>query len=250
MIQERGAILLVSATLIAALAASSVLDTVPLGAIAGAGVFCIVLLAVFPGEVPPGWTVSLAALITLGILPFQLPLVGVAPTQWLLPGLGVGAFAAFVVALLPWLPWLPLRRLFAFVALAAMAVGFALIVRGGHPLIDVWVMLRDASAGLLHGLNPYELKFPDVPRGQDDYCFPYVPGAFLLTAPAQWLLGDVRWMEGACLVAAVGLRRGMQRTEGAGSTEPRFPWRSSSAPCREPSTSSSNPGPNPCCFSP
>src|SRR5665213_971789 len=63
MIQERGAILLVSATLIAALAASSVLATVPLGAIAGAGVFCIVLLAVFPGEVPPGWTVSLAALI-------------------------------------------------------------------------------------------------------------------------------------------------------------------------------------------
>jgi hypothetical protein len=202
MIQERGAILLVSATLIAALAASSVLDTVPLGAIAGAGVFCIVLLAVFPAEVPPGWTVSLAALITLGILPFQLPLVGVAPTQWLLPGLGVGAFAAFVVALMP---WLPLRRLFAFVALAAMAVGFALIVRGGHPLIDVWVMLRDASAGLPHGLNPYELKFPDVPRGQDDYCFPYVPGAFLLAAPAQWLLGDVRWMEGACLVAAVGL---------------------------------------------
>jgi hypothetical protein len=216
MVLERGVVLLACATLIAALVAVNVTFTVP--AVIGLAILCAVILVEFPGERPPAWIVTPASAVTLVWLALRPPVGDVISTPWLVPGLAVGAVAAVLVAVLP---LLPSTRWLTAAALAGMAVSFGLVILGGHPLIDVWVMLRDAGAGLLHGRNPYELAFPDVPPGEDDYCFPYAPGAFLLTAPGQWLLGDVRWLESAYLVGAIVLvawharNRGRVRDDGA-----------------------------------
>jgi hypothetical protein len=124
----------------------------------------------------------------------------VVTTPWLSVGIAVGLVSAAVVAVLPWLP-----RRWWWVALVVLAAGYALVILGGRPLIDVWIILRDSAGGLLHGLDPYEMRFPDVPAGQTDNCFNYLPATFLLTAPAQWLFGDVRWLETGYLFGAVAL---------------------------------------------
>jgi hypothetical protein len=96
-------------------------------------------------------------------------------------------------------------RAWVVAVLALVGVGYSLVIWGGTPVIDVWVLLQDSARGLLHGANPYQLSFPGVPLGQDSTCFTYWPGTFLATAPGNWVLGDVRWAEAGYLLATVAL---------------------------------------------
>lgn len=85
----------------------------------------------------------------------------------------------------------------------ATGVAYALVVAGGKPLIDVWPILQGAARGIVDGRNPYEMTFVGVPPGQVDDCFNYLPGTFLVPLPGRLLLGDVRYAEGAVLLAGV-----------------------------------------------
>ena len=190
--------MLLGAVLIAFLAVTHL--SYNLNAVLALAALVVLLLAFLPGGRVPRWAISVAALLSLLALLVKPPVENVVTTPWLSVGIAVGAVTAAVVAVLPWLP-----ERWWWVALVVMAAGFALVILGGRPLIDVWIILRDSAGGLLHGLNPYEMRFPDVPAGQTDNCFNYLPATFLLTAPAQWLFGDVRWLETAYLFGAVAL---------------------------------------------
>lgn len=118
---------------------------------------------------------------------------------WLVPAVVGGAVvvaAGSAVLVRPRLwPWV----------LGATAVVFGGVIAGGAPRIDVWVILQDVANGLLHNRNPYDMRFPDVPRGETSSCFNYLPTTFLLTAPGRWLFGDVRWVEAGCVVGSAAL---------------------------------------------
>jgi hypothetical protein len=154
----------------------------------------------FPSALlPPG--LAAVSIISLRLYP---PTRFVATDAHLAPAM-VAAFLAPAAVL-----FLPLvhgraARVSIVAVLALLGVGYALVIWGGTPVIDVWVLLQDSARGLLHGTNPYQLAFPGVPRGQDSTCFTYWPASFLVTAPGDWVLGDVRWAEAGCLLAAVTL---------------------------------------------
>ena len=198
MSRERGAVLLLGATLVAFLAVTHL--SFDLTAVLLLAALAVVLLVALPGGATPRWAVTGAALLSLVALVLKPPVENVVTTSWLNVGIAVGVLTATVVAVLPWLParwwWL---------GLVLLAAGYVLVILGGRPLIDVWVILRDSAGGLLRGLNPYEMHFPGVPAGQTDNCFNYLPATFLLTAPAQWLFGDVRWLETGYLFGACAL---------------------------------------------
>lgn len=113
-----------------------------------------------------------------------------------------GAVAA-AIALIPSLGWSP--RIVSVGAVGLLIAAGAAVIAAGPPVIDVWVILRDCANGLPAGRNPYDMTFPDVPAGQTSTCFNYLPMTFLAAAPAQWVLGDVRWAGALCLGATVAL---------------------------------------------
>lgn len=128
---------------------------------------------------------------------FHSPLFTNVDHTWLLlPAVITGAIAVplGLLALV--------RPRLALVSLGVTAVAFGGVVVGGTPRIDVWVILQDVAGGLLHGQNPYDMRFPDVPAGETSSCFNYLPSTFLLTAPGRWLFGDVRWAEVAWVLGA------------------------------------------------
>lgn len=157
------------------------------------------------GQAPPSALLvpGLAAVSIMSLLIWP-PTAFVATDAHLAPAM-VAAFSAPAAVL-----FLPLvhgraARASIVAVLALLGVGYALVIWGGTPVIDVWVLLQDSARGLLHGANPYQMTFPGVPRGQDSTCFTYWPGTFLATAPANWVLGDVRWAEAGYLLSAVTL---------------------------------------------
>jgi hypothetical protein len=157
------------------------------------------------GHSPPSTLLvpGLAAVSIISLL-IKPPTAFVATDAHLAPAM-VAAFAAPAAVL-----FLPLvhgraARAATVAVLALLGVGYSLVIWGGTPVIDVWVLLQDSARGLLHGANPYQMTFPGVPPGQDSTCFTYWPGTFLVTAPGNWVLGDVRWAEAGYLLAAVTL---------------------------------------------
>ncbi len=89
-------------------------------------------------------------------------------------------------------------------ALVGTALAYVLVIRGSvRPLIDVWAILQGASLGVAHGQNPYDMAFADVPRGQVDDCFNYLPMSFLLPVPSRLLLGDARYAGAAVALAGI-----------------------------------------------
>jgi hypothetical protein len=145
-------------------------------------------------------------LAVLSIISMMLwpPTAFVATDAHLAPATMAALLAPAAVLLLPLVHGRAARAAILAV-LALLGVGYALVIWGGTPVIDVWVILQDSARGLLHGANPYQMTFPGVPPGQDSSCFTYWPGTFLVTAPGNWLLGDVRWTEAGYLLAAVTL---------------------------------------------
>jgi hypothetical protein len=174
------------------------------GVIALATTVGVLVAALWAGAsygTPSRHVVLLAAPVALVGLAISPPLIDVELTGGsLVPAVVIGGAALLGVG-----PMLLSARVsprsVAVAMLAVSATALAMIIRGGRPVIDVWVILQDSARGLLAGRNPYVMHFPGVPPGQTDWCFNYWPGTFLGTAPAQWLFGDVRWANAVYLLS-------------------------------------------------
>jgi hypothetical protein len=153
---------------------------------------------------PPTWAVVLGGLLGAAALVVAPPVQYVIFNDRLLIGVIVLTAPSAVPVLLP-LVRPDLAGWVAGAGLAAAAGGFALVVVGSTPVIDVWELLQGAGHGLAGGRNPYELTFPGSPPGQVRDCFTYLPATMLLTAPGVWLGGDARWAELVLLVATGAL---------------------------------------------
>ncbi len=186
--------------------------TVPLTVLAG-----LILVGLMLGGAyrrPPTWAIVLSGLLAVATLAVAPPLQYVISNDWLIVGVLVLAVASAVPALLP-LVRAESAGPVAATGLAVASAGYALVVLGSTPGIDVWELLQGAARGLADGRNPYELTFPDSPPGQVRDCFTYLPATMLLTAPGVWLGGDARWAEVGLLVSAGALLCWQVRAHGA-----------------------------------
>ncbi|HEX3355822.1 MAG TPA: hypothetical protein VHS31_02480, partial [Tepidisphaeraceae bacterium] len=81
----------------------------------------------------------------------------------------------------------------------------AYVIRGMNPPhIDVWDFQQDSTAALMHGQNPYTVRYRNIYEPANDYgpgtsvngwmtfSFPYPPLTLLFDLPGR-LLGDIRW---------------------------------------------------------
>jgi hypothetical protein len=128
------------------------------------------------------------------------PYMNVEDRTW---ALRAGIYVAMAVTVLAAAVLLRRSRAVAAAAVGATGVAYALVIAGSKPLIDVWPILQGAARGVVEGRNPYELTYSGVPPGQVDDCFNYLPGTFLVPLPGRLLAGDVRYAEGAVLLAGV-----------------------------------------------
>ncbi|HJP74199.1 MAG TPA: hypothetical protein VJ914_08020 [Pseudonocardiaceae bacterium] len=165
---------------------------------------------------PPSAIVVVLAVGAVAALIVTPPFINVAGNGWLAPAAVLGGVATISSLVVFWGRF-PAGRL-AVVPLVLGGVAFAGMIVGGVPNIDVWVIFQQSADGLLHGLNPYNMSFSGVPAGQTSNCFNYLPVTFLATAPSKWLFGDVRWIEGACVLATGALltRHVVRRGSGRG----------------------------------
>jgi hypothetical protein len=152
---------------------------------------------------PAPWSVAVAVVAAAWFQLIKPPWMNVESTVLLAVGAWIaGAATLAVLAVLA----VPARRRWpaGLGVLAATAVAYALVVRGSvRPLIDVWAILQGAALGVVHGQNPYQMTFVGVPPGQVNDCFNYLPVTFLAPVPSRLLLGDVRYVEAAVLLAGV-----------------------------------------------
>ncbi len=135
--------------------------------------------------------------------------------------LGIGC-AAILTALL-FLPWPRWRGLvFALLLIVHAGLGTWIIRKSPEPLIDVYVIQREAANFLVTGLNPYAAVYPDVYNGQSAYYssevakegwllsgIGYPPLSLLLSLPGHVLLHDFRYSGLAALLAAAALIAGL-----------------------------------------
>jgi hypothetical protein len=87
------------------------------------------------------------------------------------------------------------------------------------PAIDVFMFQQMSADGLLHGRNPYAIRYPSLyPPGTPfygpgvvgadnrlDYGFPYFPLSLLMVVPAYALGGDSRFAHVVAIAATAGL---------------------------------------------
>jgi hypothetical protein len=163
--------------------------------------------AVDRGLGPPSRLGVLTALALAGLAQLlKPPYMNVDGRTWALRAGVYVCLAGTVLAgalLLPRLSAGP-RAALAGGGLVAVAGSYLLVVRGSaRPLIDVWAILQGASLGVVHGQNPYDMVFANVPPGQVDNCFNYLPATFLVGVPTRLLFGDVRYAEAAALFLGV-----------------------------------------------
>jgi hypothetical protein len=168
-----------------------------------------------------GGCAVLGALVALRLTP-QVPsraafcvalLIGLVPQWWRPPignvdrgplfplatGLGMLASVLLLVGAM-----VVVRRRWLLGALAwlSMSAAATLVVQASaRPAIDVWAIFQQATRGLLDGRNPYEMAFSEVPAGQTDDCFNYLPFTFLAALPGRVAFGDVRYGELLVLLA-------------------------------------------------
>ncbi len=195
------------------------------------------------GTLEPGafrWlvTVSAAAVLSLGPsfrVRWLEPVLGLAVVcefaqQFLrAPGISVAAplwpfhvgvvVAGALVGLGVWRAWWARWALVGvFVVLAAWVLHAS-----PNPEIDVVLFQREGASALLHGLNPYALRYRDIYAGTPGYesvvlygpglsvdgvlqfGFPYFPLSLLLTLPAHALIGDYRWAQLLAVAFAGGV---------------------------------------------
>lgn len=172
---------------------------------AGCTVLAVLTALRLVPRAPGRWAVALALLV--GVIP-QLwrPPIGNVHRGPLLPvaiGLGILASALLIVAVLG-----AVRRRWPLVVLAFLSAAAAqvLVVQASaRPAIDVWVIFQQATRGLLHGMNPYQMFFTGVPAGQTSDCFNYLPFTLVASVPGRVLLGDVRYGELAVMLAGAAM---------------------------------------------
>jgi hypothetical protein len=136
------------------------------------------------------------------------------------------AVAAFLVLTLGWSTapgWVARTR---FPALLATFAGLgAIVIRASPaPAIDVWVYRLQGARALLDGFNPYSVGYPNIygpgtpflaatllsADGRYVWAYPYTPLTLLLDVPGA-MLGDVRWITLAALLASAWLVRRLGR---------------------------------------
>lgn len=145
-----------------------------------------------------GVLVALAGALAAQVI--KPPYMNVEDRTW---ALRAGIFVAMAVTVLTAVVLLRRSRAVAATAVGAIGVAYVLVIAGSKPLIDVWPILQGAARAVVDGRNPYELTYQGVPPGQVDDCFNYLPGTFLVPLPGRLLAGDVRYAEGAVLLAGV-----------------------------------------------
>lgn len=147
---------------------------------------------------PHRWAIAVSFLVCIVVQAVKPPLDNVHGNTVLRVAVGFGIAATVVAAA----TLLRARTVVVVAAVALIGVSYGLVVAGGAPIIDVWVILQQSSLAVVHGMNPYVLHFSGVPPGQTSGCFNYLPATFLLPIPGR-LIGDVRWVEAASMLAAV-----------------------------------------------
>ncbi len=142
--------------------------------------------------VPGSRWLAPAVLVLSAALLWTVPLFSYLRGGWLLAAklvLTVGALGA--AALLARPSRYAVRTAYGLALLTQVSVATVAIVGDPAPRIDVWVVLQQASEGLLHGSNMYTAVWTGSPGVHD--IFPYLPWTTVLLAPGRWLGGDVRW---------------------------------------------------------
>lgn len=165
------------------------------------------------GKIPMSWL----AAVCLSIQWAELLVWGIgfrrqpgAPLGLLVTGMTVAAIGVGMILL---------RENLRVAGLVALIVGHALagsdvIRHTKEPWIDVWYFQQESTVALLHGQNPYEVRYRNMYGAGTDYyapeivagdyltvSHPYPPLTLLMAAPAR-LLGDVRWAHLAALELA------------------------------------------------
>lgn len=151
---------------------------------------------------PRWWTVGLGLAITL-VPQIAKPQTGEVDRRAALPWAVSLAFVGCVVLIAAALPWLRRVRL-ELLLLTGLIAALALvleIVGAAHPHIDVWLIFQQASAGLFHGINPYDHTYAHIPAGQTASCYNYLPTTLLVSWVGWITLDEVRYAELAVLAA-------------------------------------------------
>jgi hypothetical protein len=199
------ATLLAAAAIAAATSWSTIATGVNLAVLVAGSLLLGLLIALRAAlGVPSPW--ALVAALAVGAVPqIWRPPVGNVLQGPLFPlAIGLGLLAGALLALAALRP--AARRGAPLAALATTAAAQVLMVQASaRPAIDVWVILQQATSGLLHGRNPYAMRFSGVPAGQTGDCFNYLPVHFLAALPGRVALGDVRYGELLVLLTGVAL---------------------------------------------
>jgi hypothetical protein len=111
----------------------------------------------------------------------------------------------------------PRRLFFPLLLLAFVFLGRWIIRASPAPFIDVYVFQKDGIAALLHGQNPYALRYPNIypdaafygeglsKDGVLQFGYPYLPLSLLLAIPGQVWFGDYRYAQLAAMVGSAAL---------------------------------------------
>lgn len=114
------------------------------------------------------------------------------------------------------------RYVFGVVLLIHLALGAWMIRASPRPQIDVFVFQQVGAQALLHGDNPYAIRYPDIYRetrqgdrpvygvglsqdGRLGFGFPYTPLSLLLSSAGYVLFGDHRYAQAIAFTAAGAL---------------------------------------------
>lgn len=189
-------------------------ETVPFLVTVPAAVLLLVALARIRAggqESPNARILAMGVLLTSVVLAQVLVALGFGQDGVPALVLGAASLATAVAAVV--------RPRFIWLHLAVTAALHVLWARGIDSDIDVGYFIRDSTAALLDGRNPYSLTFPNpytaaetsrywAPELIDGdriiIGFPYLPGALLGYLPGH-LLGEVRLVSVAALVVATAL---------------------------------------------
>jgi hypothetical protein len=151
-------------------------------------------------------TIVIALVLSIGVQLYKPP-IGNVVRVWGFHGvLWLTALATAAVGIAALLPAGRSRLRLLWPSLAVLGLTEIAIVAWSHrPEIDVWQIFQQASAGLLHGVNPYAVSYTHIPAGQTASCFNYLPVTFLSAWPGWAILDDVRYAELAVLLAGFGV---------------------------------------------
>ena len=89
-----------------------------------------------------------------------------------------------------------------------------------NPQVDVWALTQAASRALLHGVQPYTIRTPDVYHGAYNFgntapTYPYMPATLIVFAPVVAVLGDYRILLALCVPVTIALIRAIGRARSA-----------------------------------